>query len=97
MIISGLNVYPAEVENLIYSFPNMQETVVFAIPDPKRDQVIGAAVVPRQGHVIAAKELLILCAAIWEFQSAANDRDRESLPRTSLGKVIRDPDTLLSN
>ena len=47
MIISGLNVYPAEVENLIYSFSNMQETVVFAIPDPKRDQVIGAAVVPR--------------------------------------------------
>jgi long-chain acyl-CoA synthetase len=98
IITSGLNVYPAEVENLIYSFPNVQETVVFAIPDPKRGQVIGAAVVPRQGHAIAPKDLLIfLRGNLANFKVPQTVAIRESLPRTSSGKVIRDPDTLLSN
>jgi long-chain acyl-CoA synthetase len=98
IITSGLNVYPAEVENLIYSFPNVQETVVFAIPDPKRGQVIGAAVVPRQGHAIAPKELLtFLRGNLANFKVPQAIAIRESLPRTSSGKVIRDPDTLLSN
>jgi long-chain acyl-CoA synthetase len=98
IITSGLNVYPAEVENLIYSFPNVQETIVFAIPDPKRGQVIGAAVVPRPGKTIAAKELLIfLRGNLANFKVPQKIAIRDSLPRTSSGKVIREPDTLLSN
>jgi long-chain acyl-CoA synthetase len=98
IITSGLNVYPAEVENLIYSFPNVRETVVFAIPDPKRGQVIGAAVVPRQGYAIAPKELLIfLRGNLANFKVPQKIAIRESLPRTSSGKVIRNADTLLSN
>ena len=50
IITGGLNVYPAEVENLIYTYPGVQETIVFAIPDAKRGQVIGAAIVPRPGR-----------------------------------------------
>jgi long-chain acyl-CoA synthetase len=34
IITGGLNVYPAEVENLIYTYPGVQETIVFAIPMP---------------------------------------------------------------
>ena len=33
IITGGLNVYPAEVENLIYTYPGVQENIVFAIPD----------------------------------------------------------------
>lgn len=98
IITGGLNVYPAEVENLIYGFPNVQETIVFAIPDPKRGQVIGAAVVPRPGQTIAAKELLIfLRANLANFKVPQKIAIRESLPRTSSGKVIRDADKLLAD
>ena len=55
IITGGLNVYPAEVENLIYSFPGVQDTVVFAIPDVKRGSVIGAAVVARPGATLLKK------------------------------------------
>ncbi len=97
VITSGLNVYPAEVENLIYSFPNVQETIVFAIPDPKRGQVIGAAVVPRPGKTVATKELLIfLRGNLANFKVPQKIVIHESLPRTSSGKIIRDPDALLS-
>jgi long-chain acyl-CoA synthetase len=97
IITSGLNVYPAEVENLIYSFPNVQETIVFAIPDSKRGQVIGAAAVPRPGKRVVIKELLtFLRGNLANFKVPHKIAIRESLPRTSSGKLIRDPDILLS-
>ena len=97
IITGGLNVYPAEVENVIYSYPGVQETIVFAIPDSRRGQVIGAAIVPRSGIAIAEKELLtFLRANLANFKVPAKIIIRESLPRTSSGKSIRDAETLLA-
>ena len=97
IITGGLNVYPAEVENLIYSYPGVQETIVFAIPDPKRGHVIGAALVPRSGENIIEKELLsFLRGNLANFKVPQKIVIRESLPRTSSGKIIREADTLLA-
>jgi long-chain acyl-CoA synthetase len=98
IITGGLNVYPAEVENLIYTYPGVQETIVFAIPDPKRGHVIGAALVPRPGANIVERELLtFLRGNLANFKVPQKIVVRESLPRTSSGKLIREADTLLSN
>jgi len=98
IITGGLNVYPAEVENLIYNYAGVQETIVFAIPDPKRGQVIGAAVVPRSGSSINEKDLLtFLRANLANFKVPDRIVVREALPRTSSGKTIRDAVTLLAN
>jgi long-chain acyl-CoA synthetase len=98
IITGGLNVYPAEVENLIYTYPGVQETVVFAMPDPKRGHVIGAAIVARPGDNIVEKELLtFLRGNLANFKVPQKVVIRESLPRTSSGKLIREADTLLSN
>ena len=98
IITGGLNVYPAEVENLIYTYPGVQETVVFAIPDAKRGHVLGAAIVPRPGSTIIEKELLaFLRANLANFKVPDRIVVREALPRTSSGKTIRDAETLLAN
>jgi long-chain acyl-CoA synthetase len=98
IITGGLNVYPAEVENLIYTYPGVQETVIFAIPDPKRGHVLGAAIVPRPGSTVVEKELLtFLRANLANFKVPDRIVIRESLPRTSSGKTIRDAETLLAN
>jgi long-chain acyl-CoA synthetase len=98
IITGGLNVYPAEVENLLYTYPGVQETIVFAIPDAKRGQVIGAAVVARPGSTMVEKELLtFLRANLANFKVPDRVVIRESLPRTSSGKTIRDAATLLGN
>jgi long-chain acyl-CoA synthetase len=97
IITGGLNVYPAEVENLIYTYPGVQETVVFSIPDRKRGQVIGAAVVPRPGASLVEKDLLtFLRANLANFKVPDKIVVRESLQRTSSGKTIRDAETLLA-
>jgi long-chain acyl-CoA synthetase len=96
IITGGLNVYPAEVENMIYSYPGVQETIVFAIPDTKRGHVIGAAVVPRPGATIVDKDLLVfLRANLANFKAPQRVVVRDSLPRTTSGKVIRDAAALL--
>jgi long-chain acyl-CoA synthetase len=97
IITGGLNVYPAEVENMIYTYPGVQETIVFAIPHPKRGAVIGAAVVPRPGVAVNDKELLtFLRANLANFKVPDKIVVRESLPRTSSGKTIRDHQGLLA-
>ncbi len=97
IITGGLNVYPAEVENMIYNFPGVQENIVFAIPDSKRGQVIGAAIVPRPGARLVEREILaFLRANLANFKVPDKIVIRESLPRTSSGKTIRDAETLLS-
>jgi len=98
IITGGLNVYPAEVENMIYSYAKVQETVVFPIPDEKRGRVIGAAIVPRPGETIVERDLLsFLRANLANFKVPQKIVVREALPRTSSGKVIRDADALLAS
>src|SRR5262249_10131601 len=98
IITGGLNVYPAEVENLIYTYPGVQEAIVFAIPDIKRGHVIGAAVVPRGGANLLEKELLaFLRGNLANFKVPDKIVLRESLPRTASGKTVRDAAALLSN
>jgi long-chain acyl-CoA synthetase len=98
IITGGLNVYPAEVENLLYTYPGVQENIVFAIPDSKRGHVIGAAVVPHPGAHLSEKELLaFLRANLANFKVPDKIVVRDSLPRTSSGKSIRDAQTLLAN
>ncbi len=97
IITGGLNVYPAEVENLIYTYPGVQEAIVFAIPDVKRGQVIGAAIVPHAEANLIEKELVnFLRANLANFKVPDKIVIRQSLPRTSSGKTVRDAAALLS-
>jgi len=98
IITGGMNVYPADVENMLYERPQIQEAVVFPIPEPKRGNVIGAAVVLRQGQSVTEKDLLaFLRSNLASFKVPERIAIRESLPRTSTGKVIRDAAVLLSS
>ncbi len=98
IITGGLNVYPAEVENMLCEHPQVQEAVVFPIPDPKRGNVIGAAVALRQGETTSEKELLgFLRSNLANFKVPQKIKIRDSLPRTSTGKTIRDAAALLAD
>ena len=96
IITGGLNVYPAEVENMLAEHPAVEEAVVFPIAEPKRGHVIGAAVVARRGQTAGEKDLLsFLRANLASFKVPQKIVVRESLPRNATGKVIRDAKVLL--
>jgi long-chain acyl-CoA synthetase len=97
IITGGLNVYPAEVENMLCDHAAVQEAVVFPIPEPKRGQVIGAAVVLRPGKNSAEKELLgFLRSNLASFKVPQRIVVRDALPRNATGKVLRDAAALLA-
>ena len=97
MIISGgENIFPTEIENALYSHPNVRECAVFGIPDDHWGELPAAHVILKAGKIITEDELEDYCAS----QIARHKRPRlikivDSLPKTAVGKIqkniLREP------
>jgi acyl-CoA synthetase (AMP-forming)/AMP-acid ligase II len=62
MIISGaINIYPREIENVLYSHPAVKEAVVIGTPDPEWGEAIKAVVQLREGMAASEQELIDFC------------------------------------
>ena len=90
MIISGgENIYPAEVENVLYEHPAVGEAAVIGIPDEKWGEMVHAIVVPKQGLTITEDEVLTHSRErLAKFKVPRSIEIRQDpLPRTPAGKV----------
>ena len=91
MVISGgFNVYPSEVEAVLYQHEAVADACVFAIPDDKWGEAVAAHVVLKSGRTLDAQALDAFCAA----QLAGFKRPRHiefvgNLPKNPNGKVMR--------
>ncbi|MEN2765627.1 long-chain-fatty-acid--CoA ligase [Ornithinibacillus xuwenensis] len=90
IIAGGYNIYPREVEEVLYEHEAILEAVVAGVPDPYRGETVKAYVVLKEGHAITEKELNNYCRdnlaaykvpRIYEF--------RDELPKTAVGKILR--------
>jgi long-chain acyl-CoA synthetase len=91
MIINrGLKCIPAEVENVLLRHPDILEAGVVGIPDEDRGQAIKAVVVPKPETTVDKKTLLGFCREhLANFKVPKVIEFRDSLPKTSTGKVSR--------
>ncbi len=91
MIISGgENVYPAEVENAIYSHPKVAEVAVIGIPDAKWGEAVKACVVVKPGESLTEAEVIAHAREhIAAYKSPKSVDFIEVLPRNPSGKVLR--------
>src|SRR5918994_4169969 len=91
MIISGgVNIYPAEIEAVIYAHPAVLDAAVFGIPDEEWGERVHAIVQPKPGETIDIEEL----RAFVEERVGGDKRPRayevrEELPRTDAGKLLK--------
>ncbi|HEX5706589.1 MAG TPA: long-chain fatty acid--CoA ligase [Pyrinomonadaceae bacterium] len=89
IIVGGFNVYPSEVEGVLYSHPSVMEAAVIGIPDAYRGEVVKACVVLKPGAEATAEELTAHCkGGLAEFKVPARVEIRESLPKTAVGKIL---------
>lgn len=89
-ISGGENVYPLEVETVLYQHPAVAECAVIGVPDPRWGEVGLAVVVLRPGHPVTADDLLAHCRdrlARYKVPKAIEFRD--SLPRSAAGKILK--------
>jgi fatty-acyl-CoA synthase len=91
MILSGgENVYSIEVENALYSHPEVLEAAAFGRPDPKWGERVCAAVVLREGANVDAQALLEHCRArLAGFKLPREIEFHARLPRTGSGKLAK--------
>lgn len=87
-VSGGENVYPAEVENVLYRHPAVAEAAVIGVPDPRWGEVGCAVVVRRNGAVVTEAELLAHCvAALARYKIPRTVMFVDALPRGAVGKV----------
>ena len=90
IITGGLNVFPAEVENVLLKHPDILEAGAVGVPDEDRGQAIKAVVVLKPGRSLDKKALLTFCREhLANFKVPKIVESRDSLPKTSTGKVSR--------
>jgi long-chain acyl-CoA synthetase len=90
IIASGYNVYPREVEEVLFEHPAVQEAAVLGVPDPYRGETVKAYVVLKAGATATEAELLAFCKerlAVYKVPKLLEFR--EELPKTIVGKVLR--------
>ncbi|MES2186859.1 MAG: long-chain fatty acid--CoA ligase [Pseudomonadota bacterium] len=91
MIISGgFNVYPSEIEQVLYRHPAIYETCVLGVPDATWGEAIKAVVVLREGHAAQADELIAHCREfLADFKKPRSVDFVAELPKNANGKLSR--------
>ncbi|MFN2242055.1 MAG: acyl-CoA synthetase [Anaerolineae bacterium] len=89
-ISGGENVYPAEVENVIYHHPAVAEVAVIGVPHPKWQEVGRALVVLKEGHTLQEEEIIDFCQGkLARYKIPKSVVFVDALPRTAAGKVLK--------
>ncbi len=89
-ISGGENVYPAEVENVIYQMPEVAEVAVIGIPDERWGEVGEAIIAVKPEATIAADAVLEHCSGrLARYKQPKQVRFVEALPRNATGKVLK--------
>lgn len=92
-IVSGFNVYPSEVEEVLYRHPKVEKAAVIGVPDDVTGEAIKAFVVLREGERATEEEILEWCkdpaTGMARYRVPRSIQFRDSLPETIAGKVLR--------
>jgi fatty-acyl-CoA synthase len=89
-ISGGENVYPAEVENVIYHHPAVAEVAVIGVPHPRWQEVGRAVVVVKPGQALTEAEVIAFCQGkLAKYKIPKSVVFVEALPRTAAGKVLK--------
>ncbi|WP_027718050.1 long-chain-fatty-acid--CoA ligase [Desulfovirgula thermocuniculi] len=90
IIAGGFNIYPREVEEVLFEHPKVLEAAVVGIPDPYRGETVKAYVVLKEGQTATAEELMAFCRSkLAAYKVPRQIEFRESLPKTIVGKALR--------
>ncbi len=90
IIASGYNVYPREVEEVLYRHPAIQEAVVIGVPDAYRGETVKAIIVVKDGAALAEDEVIAFCRQqMAAYKVPRVVEFRASLPKTAVGKILR--------
>ncbi|MCA6062561.1 AMP-binding protein [Thalassolituus marinus] len=89
IIVSGFNVYPNEVEDVVVSHPDIVEAAAIGIPDPKSSEAVKVFVVSKNQDLTAAAVKDWCRERLTAYKVPRHIEFRDELPKTNVGKILR--------
>lgn len=92
IIAGGYNIYPREVEEVLYQHEAVQEAAVVGVPDPYRGETVAAFLVLKEGYKgkVTEKDIEAFCRQnLAAYKVPRIIEFRDSLPKTSVGKILK--------
>ena len=90
IITGGENIYPREVEEVLYAHPKIAEAAVIGIPDPKWGEAVKAVVVVKPGTTATEEEIIAFCRErIAGFKCPKSTDFVANLPKNPAGKILK--------
>lgn len=90
ILTSGYNVYPREVEEVLYEHPKVKEAAVIGVADPYKGEAVKAFIVLKDGETANQDEIIDYCRSkLARYKVPQSVEFRHSLPKSLIGKVLR--------
>jgi len=89
IIVSGFNVYPNEVEDVLVSHPDIVEAAAIGIPDPKSSEAVKVFIVSKNENLTAAEVKDWCRERLTAYKVPRHIEFRDELPKTNVGKILR--------
>ena len=89
ILVSGFNVYPNEIEDVIAAHPGVLEVAAVGVPDEKSGEAVKVVIVKKDPN-LTAEEIRAFCRTnLTGYKQPKYLEFRESLPKTNVGKILR--------
>ncbi len=91
MIISGgFNVYPRDIDEVLYQHPKVKDAVAVGIPEPYLGEAVKAYIVLKEGETATEEDIISFCREnLAKYKVPITVEFRQELPKTMIGKVLR--------
>jgi long-chain acyl-CoA synthetase len=90
IVASGYNVYPREIEEVLFEHPDVAEAVAIGVADEYRGESVKAFVVRRSGATTTEEDVLAFCKErLAAYKTPKAVEFREELPKSAVGKLLR--------
>jgi long-chain acyl-CoA synthetase len=89
IIVDGFNVYPSEVEAVLYSHPAVRLAAVIGIPDTYHGETVRACIAFKAGATATAEDIIAFCrTSLTEYKVPCSVEVRDTLPMSAVGKIL---------
>ena len=89
IIVDGFNVYPSEVETVLYTHPAVRLAAVIGIPDTYHGEIVRACIALKPGAAATAQDIIAHCRTqLADYKVPRSVEIRETLPMSAVGKIL---------
>jgi long-chain acyl-CoA synthetase len=90
IIASGFNIYPKEIDEVLFDHPKVLEACCIGVPDSYRGETVKAYIVTKPGEKLTAEELISYCKAkLTAYKVPTEVEFISELPKSAIGKILR--------